>query len=387
MNLLKVGTLNIPASRWSDANIIFEKIYHLSIDEKYISEKQGFIPIINDKFRNIIKILIKIDLLIIKINGRGIKLRKYLIEIYKLLLKFMIDSAWIESIDIIHISYNDFDDSSFLHLLFLDKIKNFETVRAYKESRPAFDSLEYNSLKESNTIVVTSNEAKLFFIDKYIDLKYKKFIIGIDEDWRSIKIANLCNNLQIEKMSMKDGVSHFVILAGQVYSDLSNLRSGARLYYIPLIKKILEKGFHVHIHTKKIISDISGIDQYSLLESRYPNLLHIEKALNFEEDPNGAYSVLSGYDFGILHANVDGSSTSKFDETNIPHRIYEYLYSGVLPITQNFQKKIIESTFPDLPIINLENLLSLNKPHVNYFIKPKIEHVFINYLKKIYFNK
>lgn len=384
MNLLKIGSLNVPSSRWKDSLEVFDNVYHLSLDSNDISMGAGLRPLLKGNLKRALMILKKIDFAIVKIIGKSSKLRTLMIKLYAAIL-----SPWMgildgSKIDCVYISYNDFDDSSFLHLIFISKIKHLKAIRAYKESRPGYDSVEYASLSNSEKIIVTSRKAQKFFLKKYTDFSASKFIIGLDEDWRSKRAANICSNLNVKKLSIMDGLPHFVILASKIHSDITNHRNGARLYYLPMIEKILAKGWHVHIHAMRILPNTQGINVYEGLMLAYPHLLHFEKSLNFDRDDLNSYSKLAEYDFGIMHNWIEGHPTTEFDRTNIAHRFYEYLYAGVYPVVESFQSEIIGEVFPFINNISLDGLLELEQPQKNYVISVNIEYSFVEYIRKLY---
>ncbi len=384
MNLLKIGSLNVPSSRWKDSLEVFDNIYHLSLDSNDISIGVGLKPMLKGNLRLALILFKKLDFAIVKIIGKHTKLRTLMIKLYAVILAPWLGILEDKKIDCMYISYHDFDDSSFLHLIFISKIKNWKVIRGYKESRPGFDSVEYASLSNSEKIIVTSKKAQDFFMKKYKDFSESKFIIGLDEDWRSKRAAKICSSLNVKKLSNIDGSPHFVILAGTIHSDMTNHRNGARLYYLPMIEKILAKGWHVHIHVMRILPDSRGVNVYKGLMLAYPDLLHFEESLNFEKDDLNSYGKLAEYDFGIMHNWIEGHPTTEFDKTNIAHRFYEYLYAGVYPVVESFQSEIINEAFPFINNISLDELLELGQPQKNYSISVNIEYSFEEYIRKLY---
>ena len=208
----------------------------------------------------------------------------------------------------------------------------------------------------------------------------KEILIDLDEDVLGKKYINGINRQS--KLSCSDGRKHLVILAGRVMSDNSDIRSGSRLYYIPLIKKFLQAGMAVHLHTLRIILDKDGINQYEVLKKAFPNLFFIEKPLDFSGDNwKDSYSVLSRYDYGIMHNYLEGTSNSEFDKFNIPHRYYEYLLSHVIPILPQNKTVVLEKIITN----NKSGVVykDISELHNDYNINFDVMS-FEDYIKKVY---
>lgn len=346
MNLLKLGGMNMQPERWLDALSVFDGVCFLTTYReepevpgiKYIKPYgrnvfRSFLSIITSKFNEIPFFEPFLDLLYMLF-------RKMASKDLLVLLKS-------NNYDEVHVSHNDFDDSAFLLVLLKPYLKkDVRITRAYKESRPVYKYLEKKAFQFSNRIVLNEPENIDFFTKKYGSDFFdgKDIVTGIDED--VIGVNYIKKVKYAEKLSLQDGRPHIVILAGRVMSDSSDARSGSRLYYVPLIKSFLEKGFSVHLHTLKVVPDANGINQYEILEEKYKGNFFIEKPLSFNEnDFVDSFYILSRYDFGILHNYIEGTSNSEFDKYNIPHRYYEYLLAHVIPILQKNKTIVLERIF------------------------------------------
>lgn len=324
MRLLKIGTLNIPRDRWEDALDWFSEIDVFCFDTeieirnnqiKYIkynthSKVNSFLYRAARHFSNNKKedVFCKICIFILRLVNRSllreVKKRRY---------------------DYIHSSYNDFDESAFLTLL-LDP-KNY--TRAQKETRLNYSYFEKWAFEKASLIVLNDPLNLELYKEKYGSSVFanKNIKYDLDEDARS---KNLAKIIQYDtKLSQRDGRIHAVILAGRVISDPSDSRVGGRLYYIPLIKKLVEKEMVVHLHTGKIVP-YKNENPYERLAKCEKNFL-IEESLDFSKDTLNAYRILSRYDIGVCHAHIPNTEVTEFDKVNIPHRYYEYHLAHVVP--------------------------------------------------------
>jgi hypothetical protein len=168
----------------------------------------------------------------------------------------------------------------------------------------------------------------------------KDVYFDLDEDWRSKEFIN--NVTKLEKYSVSSNLKHFVILAGRVFSELGNIRSGARQFYLELIEQIIVLGQCVDLYTGEIVPSATGLNLYTELENKSNGLFKIKGLLDFKNEPFESYSTLSKYDFGVLHNFQEGEKVSDFDKFNIPNRFYEYQVSGVLPIVKKGDSFVIE---------------------------------------------
>lgn len=332
MKLLKLGSLSLQNDKWLDALDTFDEItvikgleseeevqglkYHEFNENSFV--KRWFIRIIKH-FNE---------------DKKYEKLEDFILLIFRLFVRKDIKALKSMNYDEVYVAYNDFDESALLLILFKPYIKKgVRITRAYKESRPNYKYLEKRAFEMADRVILNAPENVVFFKEKYGKSFFngKDIITDVDEDVLGSKYIN--GIIYQKKLSSLDGNKHLVILASKVFSDNLDIRSGSRLFYIPLIKECIEAGLIVHLHTLRIMPDNNGIDQYELLKNEYPNSFFIEQPLNF--NGNGwkdAYSTLSRYDYGILHNFVEGTSNSEFDKYNIPHRYYEYLLAHVTPV-------------------------------------------------------
>jgi len=342
-NLLKIGSLNIPANRWIDALNYFENIYILTV----WGEKEYKNP--NFKYIKLKNTYLNRKILSLRDNKY---FNKYPI-IFKLTLYFLRLYNWktlnnLNSIEFneVHSSCNDFDDSSYLTIMAYPWLKTKIITRSVKESRPNINLCEKLSFEVADKIVLNTVYNLDFFKKKYpcINWDKKMIILDVDEDFRGTQIMKRIKH--DKKLSKTNNKKHFVILTGRANSDDSNIRNGARLFYIPLIKEIISNPNNiVHLHTKNIKLDNKGINKYEELKKNFPNQFYIHKALDFENSPIESYSILSKYNYGILHNFNENTSVSKFDRINIPHRYYEYLLANVIPIIKKKQTVVLEELF------------------------------------------
>lgn len=382
MELLKIGTLNIPQNRWEDALDIFSEIIFLVYknEKEFQNEKFKYL-----KFKNnnkIIEFLNNKMFGLVKKKTYNKYLCKICIIILRILNKKLLDCIKDKSFKYVHVSYNDFDESNVLFAIFYKEIKNAFITRAYKESRPGYNYLEYLSLKNSNRIVLNDVVNYEFFKKKYSDIDWdkKEIVLGVDEDYRSEKVVN--NIVYSEKKSVKDNKIHIVILAGTITCDNNDKRFGSRLNYIPLVKSLIANDFVVHIHCINIRNDINDVNQYKQLEIEYKNNFFIEKPLDFEKNYKNAYKKLSEYDYGILH-NFGEDQVAIFDKINIPHRFYEYQNAHVIPIVKEGEtiliEKIISNEKCGFIYKDLKELKKLNELEIKYSI-----NTFKSYMEKLY---
>ena len=379
MELLKIGSLNIPQSRWSDVIDCFDGMYVLQIkgeEEQFIHEKINYIYLDNTLLNSFLVVCLRR----FSHNKNFDWASKLCLFAVRLLNIKLLNTIKNLQIDEVHISYNDFDDSGILANVVFPVIKNKRITRAYKETRPGYQYIEKKSFQIADRIVLNCVEDQKMFEAKYGSCFFvdKEVILDLDEDFRSEKTINSVKHLP--KYSETDGKKHFVILAGRVMSDSTDERSGSRLYYLPKIREMIEAGFVVHLHTKRIINDKNGINQYKRLEESSNGSFIIEPSLNLANDIN-AYSILSRYDYGVLHNFIEGTSNSEFDRVNIPNRYYEYQIAHVIPIVKAGETIVMERIFRDQKTgVVYNNLMELNKvQHVVF--KPKS---FKYYIESIY---
>ena len=324
MRLLKIGTLNIPRDRWQDALDCFSQIDVFCFDTENEIENEKFRYYrfnTQNKINNFLfratrhfsydhnkKVLCNFCLILLRIVN------------HKLLKKIKSTNY-----DYIHSSYNDFNESAFLTCLLDPKVY----TRAQKETRLYYSFLEKKALENASLIVLNDQYNLELYKRKYGDvfLENKKIRYSLDEDVRSKKLLSVIQ--YSKKLSDDDGKVHAVILAGRVLSNPEDSRSGGRLYYISLIKSLVQNGIVVHLHTGNIVP-YNGHDPYKELEKIETNFI-IEGPLDFINDTINAYKVLSRYDIGVCHAHLPNTEVTEFDKVNIPHRYYEYHLAHVVP--------------------------------------------------------
>lgn len=248
--------------------------------------------------------------------------------------------------DVLWIGDNDFDGSNMilpsLNQRILDKTP---IVRSYKETRYFKKWDEFFTLKHSDCLVFPLKEYVNFFYSLY----GKKFgpTLNLDLDWRYSKTIEWVKNLSSIKISAFDKKPHICILCGRALSDTSEKRSGYRYFYYEIAKELSQRGVHVHLHALKIQPDKKGFNPYQELAKK-SDRFHIEKPLNlFAGSPD--YMLLKRYDCGLLHLPVpqDEVSLFKFQQINIPNRLFEYQMAEVCPVVPNEEtvlRKTIEGT-------------------------------------------
>jgi hypothetical protein len=384
MNLLKIGMLNIHQDRWEDALDVFENIYIFTfskIEREVHHNNIHYIKLNMDDYRN--KLIWFIYRRIRKFESLSI-ISKFMIFMLRVINAQLINELDKLSFDFVHCSYSDWDDSGILSLVAKNSLKGKYVTRAYKEMRPGFNYDEIYSIKISDRIVLNDIENRNFLENKYgKDLfKGKEILTGVDEDYR--RTTSILNVVHMKKLSDEDGKIHAVILSGRVFSDSRNMRSGSRLYYIPIIKELINCGIIVHLDALKIIPDVNGINQYEKLANEYPGRFIVESPTNFSLNPIKAYSVLSKYDYGILHNFIEGSNESSFDKVNIPNRFYEYQIAHVVPVIKEGQTVVLEKMFKEKNCgVIYQNVEDLMKKQCVSFFKP----TFKDYIGQLYNEK
>ena len=353
MRLLKIGTLNVPNNRWEDALDVFSEIVVFC----FPNERE----LVNDRIKYIYLPSSYSNRLLLRIINAFAKIKMACYISYVLICIFRVLNLrtirLIKSIkfDAVHSSYNDFDHSDLLTIIL--NVKNY--TRAQKETRIKYNFCEKLAFLRAQRLVLNSQLNKELFISKYGNIfKDKTVLYNLDEDVRG---KDMCNIALSNKLSSVDKRIHAVILAGRVLSTPHDKRSGGRLYYIPLIEKLLSNNIIVHLHTNTII-EYNGYNPYIELSQKNPNLI-IEKKLDFIQESTTAYKVLSRYDIGILHAHIQGHEVTEFDRINIPHRYYEYHLAHVIPVDIIGQNRLIDEKAKENKAIVVKEFseLSLDK--------------------------
>jgi len=157
-----------------------------------------------------------------------------------------------------------------------------------------------------------------------------------DEDWRYSGLVNLIMNTKVDKLSSVDKEPHIVILSGRVTYGVKDSRGNSRYNYIDLIKNLIQRHIHVHLHTKFIIENsdnkVCYINNPYFLIAKESEYFHIDNSLDLENDIANSYSILKRYDAGIMHNYVEGEEINKFTKMNVPNRLFEYQMASVLPV-------------------------------------------------------
>jgi len=290
-------------------------------------------------------------------------------------LHFILNHA-IET-DILWIGDNDFDTSFlFANLLNYFGIRYIFTL---KETRYKDYPFELSVLKHAKRIYLPHEKYVDFFQEKYgIDVSSKTSFGDID--WRSKLVKDrIVSKLNVAKLSQTDGKAHVVILSGRAIWKKSEVRSEGRYYYLGIIKRLLEAGFVVHLHTKAIIESLDNPivhkeNPYTELQEKYKNKFFIEDPLDLNDPLN--YSVLMRYDYGLVHSGEIpfDETIRKFEEINVPNRFFEYWVANVIPICpkgvldwmeKSMKNHVIFFEEPD--IYEIERKKSITKPFDNYF--------------------
>lgn len=247
-------------------------------------------------------------------------------------------------------SYGDYDNSDFIFCLCKNAIRQ-PVVRAYKETRPEYNYLEYTAMKSADKIVLFDVELKKFLEKKYGNdfFSGKKVMVGYDENALPSCILNGIHYQ--DKLSASDGKVHLVILSFRVDSSPNRSRDQARYYYIDVIKEMMAAGVVVHLHCAQY-NDDNGINRYKELQDENPGMFYMEKALAMKhssttEEWIDSCEILSRYDAGLLHNIMDESSVSEFDRINIPHRFFAYEAAHVAPILKRGENVVLGRMFEE----------------------------------------
>lgn len=243
--------------------------------------------------------------------------------------------------DFIWIGDNDFDGSNAIFIAARNIFKDTPIIRSYKETRFERKWEELKMLIGSDHIIFPSSEYRNFFYDLY-DIKIDNYSVA-DLDWRYSKSIKWAKSLKVEKLSSRDMSPHVCILTGKALCDPRDKRSGFRYYFVPLIKELVERGINVHLHAIKIVESASFSENpyRQLVEST--GRLFIEGPLRLVAGSRD-YEILKRYDAGILHPPIPNEfeKLKRFQEINIPNRIYEYQIADVLPITERGSTEAVE---------------------------------------------
>lgn len=243
--------------------------------------------------------------------------------------------------DFIWVGDNDFDGSNYLFAAARDYFGDSVMVRSYKETRFSKKWEELYTLTNADRLIFPSREYQRFFEDLY-GIKVTGFDVA-DLDWRYSRTAQWVRNQRVEKLSSKDAVPHVCILTGRALCDPSEQRSGFRYYFVPIIEELVKRGIHVHLHAMRIVESVSEVrNPYKEISER-TGLLSIEGPLRLSGGSQD-YEILKRYDAGILHPPVpdEKDELKRFQEINVPNRIFEYQMADVLPISEKNSTPAVE---------------------------------------------
>jgi len=253
----------------------------------------------------------------------------------------------IKNSNLIWVGDNDFDGSNFLIILLNSILQgNIPIIRSYKETRFKYKWEEKEMLNLSNKLIFPNYEYIKFFRDLYNS--QMKSVSFADIDWRYSKLIQYVKSKKVKKISSIDREPHICILTGRAIWDPTESRSGKRYYYLPMIKNLINEKIHIHLHAFQIIKKceepiLEKNNPYYNLAKKSP-YFHIEEPLNLDGRIND-YFILKRYDFGILHnitTNSESNNISRFEEINIPNRLYEYQIADVIPIIKEEISKATE---------------------------------------------
>lgn len=300
--LLKLGPLNGDTSRWADMLQCFDRVHVVMLasnTEPRIKDDRIIYHELRGTLVNKLVLWSRLGALYFPLDpcywltDRIVRLlsHKTLREIQQI------------DFDEVLVSYNDFDESAQLLTIFYPAIRGRARItRSYKESRPGATYYERRAFELADRVVLNHALCRKFFERDYGlgIFKEKDVLYDLDEDFLPSWIIN--KFVPQSKLSEEDGRKHVVILAGRVFSDTSNKRSGARLCYLDMIKELLDVGLAVHLHTLWRIPDKQGIDRYEMLQAERPKDFFIEEPLNFA---GGAYPLTK-----FSHGMITGSCTT-----------------------------------------------------------------------------
>jgi len=355
MNILRFGGINRQTSRFLDL-VKFSEVESITFavdgnEKKYMDDLYSTASYFGEnRYLKKITVLDLPELSKIKRGLRRIS-RKFQLQglleyVYKS-YKSIIDNS--KKPDIVWIGDNDFDGSNFLFAGIYKYLQKGNTVRSYKETRFDYKWEEKLTLDNSDRLILPCKNYISFFKNLYGE-DYSNKTDFADLDWRYSKTIEWVKNLNIKKLSIKDGKPHVCILTGRALSDPTEKRSGSRYYFVPLIEELIKHGIKVHLHAMRIVESKNPSigNPYKRIADETGHLF-IEKPLRLTAGSKD-YEILKRYDAGVLHPPVieTKEALNKFQEINIPNRLYEYQIADVVPITEKGStpevEKIIERT-------------------------------------------
>lgn len=346
------GRKHLGEERWRDALTVFDEIYSFC---SYAEPSHAW-EIPSDKAHCEVFPKTKLNHLFFRVVNK-FKNKKNMSWICSISLTVLriLNSGYIKkvkSVDATSVlcSYGDYDNSDFMYCLCKNAV-SAPVVRAYKETRPEYNYLEYTAMKSADKIVLFDVELKKFLEKKYGDdfFSSKKVILGYDENALPSYILNGIHYR--EKLSASDGKVHLVILSFRVDSAPNRSRDQGRYYYIDIIKEMIASGVVVHLHCAQYNHD-NGVNRYKELQDKNPGMFYMEEVLAMKHSSSteewiNSCEILSRYDAGLLHNIVDESSVSEFDRINIPHRFFAYEAAHVAPILKRGENVVLGRIFKE----------------------------------------
>lgn len=277
--------------------------------------------------------------------------------------------------DKVWIGESDYDGHNLLHCCLENLFASNFVVKNYKETRFTKNYFEKKSFELSNALIFPHSYYRDFFERLYgSEIFSSNTLFYSDQDQRSRYHHQIVNSLDTEKYSVKDGKIHIAIIVGQVACEACS-RSGDRYVIFNSILDLIHNGFVVHLFVKDVIK--SRAQPVSLSESIYHELERKNSnfIMSFEPMVLGSriYEDIVRCDFGYLHDDVDHKNLSlyEFQKINIPNRYYEYLVTGLIPISLKrstfcYQNLLVEEIGFVLKDLADLNLLTLYKPRPEY---------------------
>lgn len=384
VSLAHFGSFDISANRYID---LFEKedISKIKIfieSSKYYQIEDIFLGVELFKKQEVKKKLevhifdyTIVDRLLMKFN---FLVNRFTFKVFRplmfLRLKFQV-KKFLSHDNIVWLGENDYDKHNLIHCCIEKLIKQNFVIKNYKETRFTRKYFEKKSLQLSDVLIFPNSYYEDFFERLYGPNIFKdKNLFYSDQDQRSRYHHQLVSNLESKKFSVQDGKLHIAIIVGQVACQACS-RSGDRYVIFPSILRLLGKGLIVHLFVKDIIKSRS--EPESIKESIYHDLARKNSNLiiSFEHMRLGSriYEDIVRCDLGYLHDDVDHNNMPlfEFQKINMPNRYYEYVVSGLLPMSLKrttfcYQDLIVEEKGFVLDSLEDINLKSLDKPIAKY---------------------
>lgn len=385
--LMKVGgRKHLGEMRWKGALDLYSKIYCVCLFKEKSwpidDERVEFIEMPRNFFNEyILKVLER---------TKKVKCLAWLNWLIIFAVRFM-NRNWLEQISKINAnealcSYGDYDFSDLVYILAKPAIR-IPVTRAYKESRPEYNFLEYHSMRSFNRFVFYHEELVHFLKKKYGEHFFdgKDIKCGLDENALPRCILN---NIDYQpKLSASDGKVHLALLTFRIDSAPNRARDQGRYYYLDMIQQLLDAGVVVHLHCAQF-NNYKGVNRYQELAEKKKGQFIIEDALDMKHNTScegwvKSCEVLSRYDAGILHNIQNESSVSEFDRINVPHRFFAYEAAHVTPVIERGNNVVLEKIFAKkkcgFVYDSFQDLPKLLTTEIKYFT-PSYE----DYLKEVF---